>query len=279
VTHSKILRKFVDESKDFAVVFEQAIHYSSSTPKCERDTLLFPRANSALRAVVRKESFEVSSRQCLWVPKGSSLQTEGITALYDGLTISLGKPLVKQAIEENSLNKSKGPSLDSPFLVGLTEWLQTVRERYVYEKIINLNPPSHCTFYLEKQLINGVFQIAYQTPKELREETQSLTQVDIDRALRFMEKNILEPLTLDQISHYAKVSPRTLTRKFQQKLGLTPMAYLQGRKLEQCKALLQYGDYLINDLALMAGYSDAVAFTRAFRKKFGISPSSLKKKS
>ena len=60
--------------------------------------------------------------------------------------------------------------------------------------------------------------------------------------------------------------------------GTNPKDYISKKRLSHAKAILDSGNYYtISEVAASVGYSDPLYFSRAFRKKYGISPSECNK--
>ena len=57
---------------------------------------------------------------------------------------------------------------------------------------------------------------------------------------------------------------------------MSPQAFLIQVRLEQAALLLRETDLSIGSVAQSAGYNDALSFSKAFRQKYGLSPSEYK---
>lgn len=69
------------------------------------------------------------------------------------------------------------------------------------------------------------------------------------------------------------VDRSTLFRRFRAAYGCGPRAYLQRVRLERARARLLRGDGTVTAIAAACGYDDHRAFARAFRARYGVSPS------
>ena len=69
-------------------------------------------------------------------------------------------------------------------------------------------------------------------------------------------------------------------RIFQEEVGIAPLEYLEGLRLRYAEKLLEQRTEpprSIGEIALLSGYFDANYFSRAFRKRTGISPREYRK--
>lgn len=81
-----------------------------------------------------------------------------------------------------------------------------------------------------------------------------------------------EDLTLDRLADLAGLSPAYFHRKFRQLTGETPKQYCLRLRLEAAALRLLLGGRSILDTALDCGFRHHETFSRAFRRRFGVSP-------
>ncbi|MBB6480038.1 AraC family transcriptional regulator [Spirochaeta isovalerica] len=95
----------------------------------------------------------------------------------------------------------------------------------------------------------------------------------INRVLDYMEKNLGSDLSLDKLAGIACFSPYHFHRIFYSQTGERPIELLQRLRLEKAATLLAVRpDRKIIDIAMDCGFSNAASFSRAFRQKFGETP-------
>ena len=73
------------------------------------------------------------------------------------------------------------------------------------------------------------------------------------------------------------VSETYFRRCFENHMNISPLAYLNGIRIERAKELLQSGFYGVREIAPLCGFRDSKYFSTAFRKACGVSPSAYKK--
>lgn len=64
---------------------------------------------------------------------------------------------------------------------------------------------------------------------------------EVEKACRFMEENLSEHISLEEISRYAGLSKSTLLRAFAKEKGITPYRYLETIRIHQAKQMLGEG--------------------------------------
>ena len=89
----------------------------------------------------------------------------------------------------------------------------------------------------------------------------------------WIEQQLDEPLTLERIAERAGLSPHHFSRLFTARMGRSVMAYVRGRRLVRAaRRLCSEPDLKLVELAFDCGFDSQEAFTRAFKRVFGVSP-------
>jgi AraC-like DNA-binding protein len=83
----------------------------------------------------------------------------------------------------------------------------------------------------------------------------------------------LPTVTAASVCHAVGISERTLRRRFRAVVGMTWRAYLQQSRLLRAMALLAEQDISILAAGTAVGFESPSAFTRAFQRWTGESPS------
>ena len=91
-----------------------------------------------------------------------------------------------------------------------------------------------------------------------------------------IQAHLDEDLSLDALSAKASLSPAHFQRTFQALVGETPKQYVARLRLERAAFRLLIHDETLLDIALDCGFQNHETFTRAFRRRFGMAPSSYR---
>lgn len=94
------------------------------------------------------------------------------------------------------------------------------------------------------------------------------------QAKDFLDSGAAEGLGLDDIARQMATNPVDLQRHFRQVWGTTVFAYLRERKLVQARIALEDGASVMM-AAELAGYGSPASFATAFKRLFGVTPSSV----
>ncbi|MGO4567701.1 GyrI-like domain-containing protein [Rhizobium sp. 2YAF20] len=100
----------------------------------------------------------------------------------------------------------------------------------------------------------------------------------MQRVLDHIDQHLDDDLDLEAMSGVAAFSKFHFHRQFTSTFGLSVHRYVQLARMKRASYRLAYRDAeSVTDIAMDAGYDAPDAFARAFRQRFGQSPSSFRK--
>jgi AraC-like DNA-binding protein len=94
----------------------------------------------------------------------------------------------------------------------------------------------------------------------------------VGAALHCLHKNPAHPWTLEELARAANTSRSVLAERFQELVGNSPMQYLTQWRMLLAANLLRRGNAPLARVAEEVGYQTDTAFSRAFRREFGLPP-------
>jgi AraC family transcriptional regulator of adaptative response / DNA-3-methyladenine glycosylase II len=83
--------------------------------------------------------------------------------------------------------------------------------------------------------------------------------------------------SVEQLAHRLGVSDRHVRRIFEAQFGVSPVQYLQTRRLLTAKQLLADTDLPMTQIALVSGYQSVRRFNAAFLEHYGLNPTQLRR--
>ena len=107
--------------------------------------------------------------------------------------------------------------------------------------------------------------------KPLPRETKGHTHM-AEVIRRMVEQEFTESITIDEIARRLGVTRTTIFRHFRQAYGQSPKQYLDELRLMFARDLLRRTRSSVKEVARTSGFQSAHYFSRAFRRRFGLSP-------
>lgn len=99
----------------------------------------------------------------------------------------------------------------------------------------------------------------------------------ISRAIEYIENNLTNDITIEDISNYAYISPFYFQKGFALLCGYSISEYIRNRRLTLAASDLLSTNERIIDIAIKYGYDSPDSFTKAFTRFHGTTPSSVRK--
>jgi AraC family transcriptional regulator len=96
------------------------------------------------------------------------------------------------------------------------------------------------------------------------------------RISEFVDENLSESLTLDELASLAGLSPYHFSRKFKSSFGMPPHAFVVARRVAKAKRLLCDKRLPLKVVAADCGFADQSHFNRIFRRYTGTTPSQFR---
>jgi AraC-like DNA-binding protein len=213
----------------------------------------------------------VNKEQSLLLKKGNWLWTELLDPeanYYCKLLFFSDKKL------ENFLNKH-GESLlivkdKSPYFI-------IKNDAYILSYLNSLSAISESPNVLMKNLLAVKFEelMLYLLQKYGRKFELYLHSLIINEKSQFkkiVENQIDSNLKLEEVAFLCHMSLSTFKRNFTKEYKVSPGKWLQDKRLQKSKNILERGDLKPSDIYLDFGYNNLSNFSTAFKNKFGFSP-------
>lgn len=100
----------------------------------------------------------------------------------------------------------------------------------------------------------------------------------IMRTVRYISDHIYDRLDMDELAAIACVTKSYLIRLFSNALGVSPVRYVNRKKVERAQLLLMTEAIHVKEVAFRLGYEDHSYFIRMFRKITGITPNDYRRR-
>lgn len=102
-------------------------------------------------------------------------------------------------------------------------------------------------------------------------------QTIVQTITTYFQENYMRKISVEEIARYSYLSTTYITKIYKEVTGDTPINYLISLRMEKALEILKEGHFAIQDVAKKVGYDDPYYFSKLFKKRFGVSPSTYKK--
>ena len=94
----------------------------------------------------------------------------------------------------------------------------------------------------------------------------------IQEAVTYMEHNYHRELTVEDLADVCKLNRSYFSKLFKDNMGCPPQEFLIRLRLAKAAELMKTTGDSIGDISVMCGYPNQFHFSRAFKKRYGVSP-------
>jgi len=94
---------------------------------------------------------------------------------------------------------------------------------------------------------------------------------------QYLDSNYADNINLDSLAAMAHMNKYYLVHAFTKYTGLSPISYLNAKRLESSRNLLTSTDFSIAQIASSVGFSSQSYFSQAFRKEMNMTPNEYRK--
>jgi AraC-like DNA-binding protein len=117
--------------------------------------------------------------------------------------------------------------------------------------------------------LDGLIQSS-STRRELR--GGQLRDFYIQEAITFMEHNYAREITVEELASVCKLNRSYFSKLFKDSMGCPPQEFLIRLRLSKAAELMKTTTQSIGNISTLCGYPNQLHFSRAFKKRYGMSP-------
>lgn len=99
----------------------------------------------------------------------------------------------------------------------------------------------------------------------------------IQNALNYARKNLMRPLTVEELAEEANLSPRQFSRVFTAETGLSPSKAIEGLRLEAARLMIEQSRHPMEVIARETGFRDRRHMREVFMRGYGVPPQSMRR--
>jgi len=127
--------------------------------------------------------------------------------------------------------------------------------------------------FIEAKIIKLLVLIFEQFKEKDNSDDHSKTPEAIKK---FLDENYHKNLKIEEISKILGINQSKLRKEFKEHYHTTIVNYISELRMLKAKKMIINNQIMIKEIAIECGYEYVQNFTRAFKKKFGVSPEKLR---
>jgi YesN/AraC family two-component response regulator len=121
------------------------------------------------------------------------------------------------------------------------------------------------------------YDMLLQFIKKVRSNNNRTYQLVVNKAINFINDQIMQPLSLEIVSKQVKVHPNYLSKLFKDEVGMTITDFINRKRIEESKYFLLHSELAISEIAHLFTYCNQSYYSSLFKKYTGISPKQFMK--
>ncbi len=130
--------------------------------------------------------------------------------------------------------------------------------------------------YAEVLLIHTL-RMHYLGSKHVTGFYAGLADARLQRAISRIHRDFSSPIGLADLAESAAMSRSAFAQQFKQTVNLSPIEYLTKWRMLAAQNFLMATDLPIAQVAERVGYESDISFARAFKREYGVTPSSVRR--
>ncbi|UMQ40909.1 AraC family transcriptional regulator [Chryseobacterium sp. Y16C] len=210
------------------------------------------------------------SKAKLWTENQESLKYLQIQITYQYI-FNLFNP---QKSKESSDILEQMTKNNFIFLHKQTPPLMTVEMHIILKEIIEYSKKGMIQkLFIEAKIIKLLILIFEQFTE--KDDTENSSKHHI-RIKKYIDENYHKNLKINELSQELGINENKIRKEFKEHYQSTIVDYVSELRMLKAKKLIIDKNIMIKEIAIDCGYDYVQNFSRAFKKKFGISPEKLR---
>ncbi|WES96184.1 AraC family transcriptional regulator [Chryseobacterium arthrosphaerae] len=171
--------------------------------------------------------------------------------------------VLKSMVQNNFifLHKETPPDMTVEMHLILNEILNPAKKGILQKLLIEAKIIKLLILIFEQFNEKNTLEVISETPEMIR---------------KFIDENYHRNITAEEIGKRLGMNENNIRKEFKAQYHITIAHYISELRMMKAKKMITDKDVMIKEIAIECGYEYLQNFTRAFKKKFGISPENLR---
>ncbi|PKH66554.1 AraC family transcriptional regulator [Flavobacterium sp. ALD4] len=219
-------------------------------------------------------SIAVNSKQSLLLKKGNWLWTELLDteAIYYCKLFFFSEKKLTEFLQKHTKNSLPHKDEIPYFVIENDDYIITFLNSL---SVLNTASSDYSERLLLVKFEEIMLYLLYKYEQKFEFYLYSLISKEVSPFKNVVESNVHSNLKLEEIAFLCNMSLSTFKRHFVVEYNEAPGKWLQDKRLQRAKDILQEGQLKPSDIYLDMGYNNLSNFSIAFKNKFGKSPKEI----
>lgn len=131
---------------------------------------------------------------------------------------------------------------------------------------------SETSLYLISHLYLLLDSLIKYSKKQAEERPSTLKDFYMKEAVQYIKNHYTENISVEDMANWCNLNRTYFSKLFKDSLDITPQDFLIRYRMMKACELLSYTNISISEISASVGYPNALHFSRAFKKSYGVSP-------
>lgn len=225
------------------------------------------------------ETVKIAPPQLIMIRRGiyvmSDFVPEGLQ--YEALMLLFTDAQLQQFMMQHKLQPAARVSMPpTHLLLNSTPALDAFKEHYLHY----FNIQAHNMEAILQVKLQELFLLLLAGPQKaaVLSFLQGISHAQPQDIGYTLSKHLFQPLTLAELAQLSGRSLASFKRDFQQQYNCPPKKWINERRLEHARTLLQHSSKNVSEIAQECGFESVPHFIRIFKQEYGITPNTLRAK-
>ena len=146
-----------------------------------------------------------------------------------------------------------------------------------YKSYQELNNTVSEAVYFETQGLMLLLISRFLNSRQFRTKTRDPIPSKVLEAMRYIQVNLNEDLTVSRLAHEANLHQDYFSRLFLRYVGQRPLSYVHDKRIERAQYLIATTALSYTEIAERVGFRDLPHFAKIFKKVTSVTPGEYKK--
>lgn len=215
---------------------------------------------------IHEQSLTLGKNSILFLGPNTKAQFDTLRAPFSYKLYLLGGSILDIYHKRLALNNNE----DNDFF-----YLNDIHGDYIYSNLLQIDyllkaSIDDSTFYIVKFILDILTECIH------NQVVLSSVQPDVPnyilRMLHIFEENYMDAITLDNLESEIGISKYRLCRDFSKHLNISPLQYLNQKRINAAKDLLKHSDMTIHAIGASVGIPNTNHFINLFKRDTGVTP-------